>query len=104
MVRVISALSLCLLALSVFAVAEAPQKVELSENWALASAKDVQADGAAVSQPGYRERGWRPIRRMPATVLEILQEDGIYPNLYFGKNMLEKAAHAKFYRAAAPTV
>lgn len=27
---------------------------------------------------------------MPATVLEILQEDGVYPNLYVGKNMLEK--------------
>ena len=27
---------------------------------------------------------------MPATVLEILQEDGVYPDLYVGKNMLEK--------------
>ena len=27
---------------------------------------------------------------MPATVLEILQEDGVYPNLYFGNNMVEK--------------
>jgi exo-1,4-beta-D-glucosaminidase len=26
---------------------------------------------------------------MPATVLEILQEDGVYPNLYFGKNLTE---------------
>ena len=26
---------------------------------------------------------------MPATVLEILQEDGVYPNLYIGKNMAE---------------
>src|SRR5450759_187938 len=26
---------------------------------------------------------------MPATVLQILQEDGVYPNLYVGKNMLE---------------
>jgi exo-1,4-beta-D-glucosaminidase len=26
---------------------------------------------------------------MPATVLEILQEDGVYPNLYVGKNLLE---------------
>ena len=27
---------------------------------------------------------------MPATVLQILQEDGVYPNLYFGKNMTDK--------------
>jgi exo-1,4-beta-D-glucosaminidase len=89
MVRVISAFSLCLLALPVFAVVDAPRKVELSENWELASAKDVQADGSAVSEAGFQDRGWHPIRRMPATVLEILQEDGVYPNLYVGKNMLE---------------
>lgn len=28
---------------------------------------------------------------MPATVLEILEEDGVYPNLYFGVNMLKQA-------------
>jgi exo-1,4-beta-D-glucosaminidase len=27
---------------------------------------------------------------MPATVLEILEEDGVYPDLYAGKNLLEK--------------
>ncbi len=89
MVRVISALSLCLFALHSFAAGKVPQKVELSQNWTLASAKDVQADGAAVSQPGFQGREWHPIRRMPATVLEILQEDGVYPSLYFGKNMLD---------------
>ena len=89
MVRVISALSLCLFALHSFAAGEVPRKVELSQNWTLASAKDVQADGAAVSQPGFQGREWHPIHRMPATVLEILQEDGVYPNLYVGKNMLE---------------
>jgi exo-1,4-beta-D-glucosaminidase len=90
MVRAISALTLCLLAFHVFAVAEDPGKVELSQNWALTSAKDLKADGASVSQPGYLMKGWHPIHRMPATVLEILQEDGVYPDLYVGKNMLEK--------------
>jgi exo-1,4-beta-D-glucosaminidase len=91
MVRSISvlSLSLCLLASAASVVAEASGKMELAENWALASATDVQADGAAVSQLAYQGRGWRPIRRMPATVLEILQEDGVYPNLYVGKNMVE---------------
>ena len=27
---------------------------------------------------------------MPATVLEMLQEDGVYPDLYYGMNLLEK--------------
>lgn len=70
--------------------ADAPGKVELAENWRLASAKDVPADGAAISRPDYQDGNWYPVRRMPGTVLEILQEDGVYPNLYYGKNMLEK--------------
>ncbi|HEX9045624.1 MAG TPA: glycoside hydrolase, partial [Verrucomicrobiae bacterium] len=54
------------------------------------SATDARADGPAISTAGYRDARWHPIHRMPATVLEILQEDGVYPNLYFGKNLLEK--------------
>lgn len=91
MVRPISvvSLSLCLLASLACAFAEAPGKIELSKNWELAAAKDVQADGATVSQLNFQGVGWHPIRRMPATVLEILQEDGVYPNLYYGENMLK---------------
>lgn len=91
MYRVIAAVSLSLLAVPALALSEAPRKVELSENWKLASTTDVQADGAAISSPGYRDGRWHPIHRMPATVLEILQEGGIYPNLYVGKDLLEKA-------------
>ena len=40
--------------------------------------------------PAYQDSGWHPIRRMPATVLQILQEDGVYPDLYFGTNLLDK--------------
>src|ERR1019366_346874 len=92
MFRMISALmlSLCLFVLPLFGAVEAPGKLELSENWKLAAAKDARAEGAAISRPDYQDRGWYPIHRMPATVLEILQEDGVYPNLYFGKNLLEK--------------
>ena len=39
-------------------------------------------------KPGYVTKGWYPVRQVPATVLEILQEDGVYPNLYYGKNLL----------------
>jgi exo-1,4-beta-D-glucosaminidase len=90
MVRAVFVFTLCLLTLHAFAVAEDPGKVELSQNWALASAKDIQADGASVSKSSFQEKGWHPIHRMPATVLEVLQEDGVYPDLYVGKNMLEK--------------
>src|SRR5579863_4127323 len=91
MYRVISAISLllCLFVLPGIGLAQAPAKAELSENWKLAAAKDAPADGPAISRPDYQDRGWYPIHRMPATVLEILQEDGVYPNLYVGKNLLE---------------
>ena len=35
-------------------------------------------------------KGWHTVRRMPATVLEVLQDDGTYPNLYYGKNLLDE--------------
>jgi len=73
-----------------FAAAEKPGRIELAENWKLASATEAPSDGAAISVAGYRDTRWHPIHRMPATVLEILQEDGVYTNLYFGKNLLEK--------------
>ncbi len=64
------------------------QDIELATGWKLASASGLDADGQQVSQAGYDDSRWHPIKRMPATVLEILQEDGVYPNLYYGKNML----------------
>lgn len=67
---------------------EASGTMELKDNWKLASAKDVQADGASVSQLNFQCRNWHPIHSMPATVLQILQDDGVYPNLYYGDNML----------------
>jgi exo-1,4-beta-D-glucosaminidase len=63
-------------------------RIELAENWKLASTAEAQSAGDAISVAGYRDARWHPIHRMPATVLEILQEDGVYSNLYVGTNML----------------
>ena len=89
--RLISALSisLCLLVSPALADSEAPGKIELSENWTLAAVRDIHTDGGNVSQVGYGGDTWYPIHRMPATILEILQEDGVYPNLYVGDNLRE---------------
>ena len=75
---------------TLLADAAKPYRVQLEKNWKLASSKDVQTDGAAISLAAYNDERWYPIHRMPATVLEILQEDGVYPDLYIGKNLLEK--------------
>lgn len=51
-------------------------------DWKLTSGAAAQSEGAALSVAGYRDARWHPIHRMPATVLEILQEDGVYTNLF----------------------
>jgi exo-1,4-beta-D-glucosaminidase len=81
-------LSICWLPLR--AETGTPWKIELAADWKLASAVEVRGGGAEVSVAGYEDAGWHPIHRMPATVLEILQEDGVYTDLYVGKNLLEK--------------
>jgi len=65
----------------------APGSIELADGWKLDSARDVTAPGSAVSQIGYDDTAWHPVRRMPATVLQTLQEDGVYPDLYVGTNL-----------------
>ena len=90
MIRVIS-IALLLLGTGVFpsfAAAGNPGKIELAENWKLASATEAPSEGAAISVVSFKDARWHPIHRMPATVLEILQEDDVYTNLYFGTNML----------------
>ena len=90
MFRVIS-IALLLLDTGVFpsfAADENPGKIELAENWKLASATEAPSEGAAISVASFKDARWHPIHRMPATILEILQEDGVYTNLYFGTNML----------------
>src|SRR5215211_1364156 len=82
-------LSLCAADFRVFAAPERPGKIELADNWKLISARDLSVDGAMISRPEYNAAAWHVVRRMPATVLQALQEDGVYPNLYFGKNLLE---------------
>ncbi len=67
-----------------------PETIELAQGWTLMSARDVRADGAALSKPDYKASGWHVIPRMPATVLQTLQQDGTYPDLYFGTNLRDQ--------------
>jgi exo-1,4-beta-D-glucosaminidase len=67
-----------------------PEKIELAHGWTLMSARDVRADGAAVSRPDYKDSGWHAISRMPSTVLQTLQADGTYRDLYVGTNLRDE--------------
>ena len=40
-----------------------------------------------MSQPGFDVSKWYTAQHMPATVLQILQENGVYKNLYYGMNL-----------------
>nr|WP_234709574.1 sugar-binding domain-containing protein [Mycolicibacterium cosmeticum] len=63
---------------------------ELAQGWKLVSARGLPADGRAISTPGYRDDGWHTVAHMPATVLDALQRDGTYPDLYYGTNLADE--------------
>lgn len=63
---------------------------ELAQGWKLVSARGLPADGRVISTPGYRDDGWHTVSHMPATVLDVLQRDGTYPDLYYGTNLADK--------------
>jgi exo-1,4-beta-D-glucosaminidase len=66
-----------------------PSTIELAAGWTLSSAREVRADGVTLSRPDYRGGGWHQINRMPSTVLQTLQTDGTYPDLYVGTNLAD---------------
>ena len=68
--------------------AQSSRTIELQDGWRLISASKLTDSGAAISQPTYATAQWYPIPRMPATVLDILEANGVYPNLYFGMTLL----------------
>ena len=53
----------------------------------MTSAKNVTCDDSLVSQPTFDASHWYTAQHMPATVLQILQENGVYKDLYFGMNL-----------------
>jgi exo-1,4-beta-D-glucosaminidase len=55
--------------------------------WRMASANNVSADGAVVSQAGFEASKWYGIQKMPATVLQTLADNGVYKDVYHGMNL-----------------
>ena len=81
-------LSVCVTDLPVFARPEPPSgRIELSAGWQLTSARDVKTGGVEISTTGFHADRWHQVEHMPATVLQALEDDGTYPNLYYGENL-----------------
>lgn len=76
-------------ATTALALPRSENTIELKSGWRLASSWTRVGDGSLISQPSYDASKWLPIPAMPATVLEIFEEDGVYPNLYFGQNLTQ---------------
>jgi exo-1,4-beta-D-glucosaminidase len=72
---------------AVAASAESPNLVELQNGWRISAADQLSEDESLVSQPQFDVSRWYAVEHMPATVLQILQENGLYKNLYYGMNL-----------------
>ncbi len=66
---------------------DSPNLTELRTGWTMTSAKNVTTEDSQVSQPGFDVSQWYTAQHMPATVLQILEENGVYKNLYYGMNL-----------------
>ncbi|WP_242657714.1 glycoside hydrolase family 2 protein [Mycobacterium kubicae] len=98
---VLSSLSLCAAAhtpVAARARSAPPERVELSDNWTLSSAAKMSVDGDVLSLPNYDAAAWYKVRRMPATVLQILRESGVYRDLYVGKNLRDRVPQDLYQR------
>lgn len=90
---VLASLTLCAAArtpVAVHARFASPERVELSSNWTLSPAEQTSMNGGALSVSDYDTGTWYKVGRMPATVLEVLRENGVYRDLYVGKNLRDR--------------
>jgi len=62
------------------------EKLFLKDNWAIQSSTEIGEDGKTISTSGYESERWYPTT-VPATVMGVLVENGVYPDPYFGTNI-----------------
>jgi exo-1,4-beta-D-glucosaminidase len=60
---------------------------ELQAGWKIIDAPSVSVPDEDVAKISYDASHWHSIPRMPATVLQALEQAGVYKNLYFGMNL-----------------
>ena len=81
-------LLICFAAFSGMAAAkDASSLIELRSDWRMAQVSETSIDGALVSATAIDVSKWSAIREMPSTVLQTLEDNGVYKNLYYGMNL-----------------
>ena len=66
---------------------ESANLTELQSGWRLTSADEVRVGGEQISKAEFDASAWHPVNHMPSTVLQALEDDGVYKDLYFGMNL-----------------
>jgi exo-1,4-beta-D-glucosaminidase len=84
--RLVLCLTLTLLP-QALASPQAPNLTELKNGWRITSANNISGAEALISESSYDDSRWYAVKRMPATVLQVLEDNGIYKNLYYGTNL-----------------
>jgi exo-1,4-beta-D-glucosaminidase len=59
---------------------------KFEENWKIYPCNKIDVNETTVSNIGYSTKDWYPTS-IPKTVLATLVENGVYKNLYYGKNL-----------------
>ncbi len=67
-------------------VATNPLRQDLHSGWFLQDSDKVSATGEAISKIKFNAQGWYSAT-VPTTVLAALVADGVYANIYYGKNL-----------------
>jgi hypothetical protein len=87
------------LSLNVFAQTSAGSSMVLRDHWYIRSSTNqdegqlmpkvhIVDDGKVISQPGYAAKDWYPTS-VPSTVLAALVKNKVYPDPYYGNNLME---------------
>lgn len=77
---------LCLFVSLVVLLSLAEADQFLTDGWAIQSSAVVLEPGEKISTETFRATGWYPTS-VPSTVLAALSRNGVYRDLYFGKNL-----------------
>jgi hypothetical protein len=71
----------------VLRAAESSNLTELKNGWRLTSVDNVSAGGEQISKAEFDASTWHSVKHMPSTVLQALEDDGVYKDLYSGMNL-----------------
>jgi len=67
--------------------APAQQCSELKNGWKMISASQSTEDGSVISNGDFVASKWYDIKNVPRTILAVLQDNGVYTDLYYAKNL-----------------